>query len=236
MKFPDEILMAYVDGELDPATRAAVEAAMASDPALARAVERQRALGARLRAAYDDVVQEPVPDRLAALLAAPVAAPVVQLDARRPARRFTLPAWAAMAASLVAGVFVGMLVLRVPAAPFAELDGALVARGALATALDRQLAAEAASGAVRVGLSFRGRTGAYCRTFSLERDSALAGLACHEAGEWRLKVLSEAQVAAGELRAAAAMPPAVLRAVDAEIDGEPLDATAEAAARAAGWR
>jgi hypothetical protein len=32
------------------------------------------------------------------------------------------------------------------------------------------------------------------------------------------------------------MPAPVLRAVDATIDGEPLDAKAEAAARDAGWR
>jgi hypothetical protein len=32
------------------------------------------------------------------------------------------------------------------------------------------------------------------------------------------------------------MPLAVMHAVDASIDGEPLDAAAEAAARDAGWR
>jgi hypothetical protein len=49
-------------------------------------------------------------------------------------------------------------------------------------------------------------------------------------------VLAAAPAREGELRAAAAMPIAVLRAVDTRIAGEPLDAVAEAAARDAGWR
>ena len=47
-------------------------------------------------------------------------------------------------------------------------------------------------------------------------------------------VVPEAQE--GGLRTATAMPLEVLQAVDAAIDGEPLDATAELAARDAGWR
>ena len=36
MRFSDEVIMAYVDRELDAPTRAAVEAAMAEDSELAR--------------------------------------------------------------------------------------------------------------------------------------------------------------------------------------------------------
>ena len=42
MRFSDEMLMAYADGELDLVARAEIEAAMAKDPAVARAVERHR--------------------------------------------------------------------------------------------------------------------------------------------------------------------------------------------------
>ena len=44
MTFSDQTLSAYVDGELDAATRAALEAAMAGDPTLAGRIARQRAL------------------------------------------------------------------------------------------------------------------------------------------------------------------------------------------------
>lgn len=234
IKPTNEMLMAFADGELEGPERAAVEAAMAADPEVARAVERHRALRARLAVAWDDVMAEPVPARLAATLAAP-AAPVVDLASRRAPRRFGPPVWLAAAASLVVGVSVGLFVLRGPQSPFGTEDGVLVAQGALAQALDHRLAAEGSTAGVRLGLSFRDRQGAYCRTFSLEDGVPLAGLACRGGEGWQLRVLAASEPA-GELRTAAAMPQAVLSTVDAAIAGEPLDARAEAAARDAGWR
>src|SRR6185503_4414002 len=102
MRFSDEMLMAYADGELDLVARAEIEAAMAQDPAIARAVERHRAIAGKLRTAYDSVLEEPVPAELAALAADPENARVVELAAARGARRvavgrWQLPAWAAIA-------------------------------------------------------------------------------------------------------------------------------------------
>ena len=82
MRFSDEMLMAYADGELDLVARAEIEAAMAKDPAVARAVERHRALAGKIRTAYDGVLEEPVPAELAALVADPEDARVVELAAR----------------------------------------------------------------------------------------------------------------------------------------------------------
>jgi hypothetical protein len=242
MKLSDEMLMAYADGELDLVARAEIEAAMARDPEVARAVERHRATAAQIRGAYDGVLAEPVPERLAALVAGKGDAPIVNLAARRSSRRLEagplrLPAWAAMAASLAVGLFVGMLVMREPAAPFASVDGALVARGELDAALDSQLASTSADAStVRVGFSFRNRAGDYCRTFQMQRDASLAGLACRSGEAWQLQVLAAAPAREGEVQPAAAMPIAVLRAVDAAIEGEPLDAAAETAARDTDWR
>ena len=70
----------------------------------------------------------------------------------------------------------------------------------------------------------------------MHREAPLAGLACRSGEEWKLQVLATAPAHQGELRPAAAMPMAVLHAVDAAIEGEPLDAAAESAARDAGWR
>jgi len=243
MKFSDETLMAYADGELDLVARAEIEAAMAEDPAIARAVERHRAFAARVRSAYGGVLEEPVPERFADLVKGPVAAPVVDLAAKRAERaesratigRWRLPQWTALAASLAVGLFVGMLVMRGPSAPYEESAAGLVARGELDDALTQQLAGSVGTGRVRVGISFRDRGGAYCRTFHLEREAPLAGLACRSGEEWKLQLLAAASVHEGELRPAAAMPMAVLHAVDAAIEGEPLDAAAEAAARDAGW-
>ena len=62
----DEILVAYLDGELDPGLRLEIEAFIDSD---AETRERVTALamgGKLLRAAFDDVLHEPVPERLIA--------------------------------------------------------------------------------------------------------------------------------------------------------------------------
>ncbi|MGH8130226.1 MAG: anti-sigma factor family protein [Steroidobacteraceae bacterium] len=244
MRFSDEMLMAYADGELDLVARAEIEAAMADDPAIAHAVERHRAFAARLRSAYSGVLEEPVPERLADLVKGPVAAPVVDLASMRAERaqahalmgRWQLPRWSALAASVAVGLFVGMLLMRGPSAPYEESAVGLVAREELDVALTSQLASAASDSHVRVGISFRDRGGAYCRTFHLQREAPLAGLACRSGDEWKLQVLAAAPAREGELRPAAAMPMAVLHAVDAAIEGDPLDAAAEAAARDAGWR
>ena len=249
MKISDEMLMAYADGELDLVARAEVEAAIAADPAVAKAVERHRALAGRVRAGYQGVLEEPVPPKLSSMTAAPVAAPVVDLAAIRAERataksaavlpRWQLPQWSAMAAAVLLGLFVGVFVFRGPSEPWQETASGLVARGELDQALTTQLAGSVGTGApgsVRVNVSFRDHGGAYCRTFQLQRTAPLAGLACRENDEWRLRVLAPATAAGGELRTASALPIAVLQAMDSSIEGAPLDAAAEAAAREAGWR
>jgi hypothetical protein len=244
MKFSDEMLMAYADGELDLVSRAEIEAAMATDPAIRRAVERHRALAAKVKTAYQGVLDEPLPAKLASLTAAPVAAPVVELSAERAARqarrsapaRWGMPQWAAMAASVALGAMIGVFALRGPGAPFEETAAGLVARGELDAALTQQLAGSMGTGGPQVGITFRDRGGAYCRTFQVRHEAPLAGLACRAGDEWRVQLLAAAAAQEGELQQAAAMPMAVLQAVDAAIDGEPLDAQAESTARDSGWQ
>jgi anti-sigma factor RsiW len=65
-KHSDEALVAYLDGELDPAERRHVEAWLDADPAVR---ERLAALAHStdlVRSAYADIVNEPVPERLLA--------------------------------------------------------------------------------------------------------------------------------------------------------------------------
>ena len=62
----DELLIAYLDGELDADSADEVAAAIARDPALAREAQSLAETAAALRAAFDDVLHEPVPERLLA--------------------------------------------------------------------------------------------------------------------------------------------------------------------------
>jgi len=245
MNFSDETLMAYADGELDAASRAALEAAMAADPQLAQRVARHRALRARLRAALDPVLDEPLPERLlASVRGTPEprrAANVVPLK-RKAMPRWPWPQWGAIAASLIGGALLGPLLLRTPAGgAVVTRDGQVLASGALARALSEQLASDQPPGAaVQIGVSFRARNGDYCRTFVLRQKSALAGLACRGHEVWRLEVLAQNPLqpaaAAAYRPAGSALPASVARTLDELIAGEPLDAGAEAAARAGGWK
>lgn len=245
MTFPDEVLMAYADDELDTHARAAVEAAMASDPEIARRIAQHRALRGRVHSAFDKVLDEPVPERLLQVVrSAPAAHRGSNIVPLRPrgARRWAWPQWTAIAASLVVGVIAGRLVL-VPDAtgPIVVRGGQVVAGSTLARALSDQLAAnQPAAGAVRIGVSFRSKSGQYCRTFAWRQTAALAGLACRAADGWQVRVLAHVQSPAADSgsyrQAASPMPLAVIAAVGDQIAGEPLDAQSEAAARAKHWQ
>jgi hypothetical protein len=216
-------VMAYVDGELDAAARAAFEAEMNADPGLAAEVAAHRGLAGRLARTYGSVAHEPVPLRLT--LAAQAA------NEPKPLRQPWIP-WAAMAACLAVGVIGGRMTLSPPEP---SVGRELSTRTELARTLDRGLAADA--GEIRIGLTFRDQSGRYCRTFQSTPDR-LAGLACRGDAGWRLMTAS-AWTPAPEpayRTAASETPPAVLAAVDQAIRGETFDAAQEKAARDANWR
>lgn len=235
MTVTDEMLMAYVDGELDADMAAAVEAAAAGDADVAARLAQHRMLAGAVSGAFADIADEPVPQRLTALLGDDNK--VVSLDAAR-ARRLA-PAWSrwgTIAAGIAAGLVVG---LTLPRGEAPLVGGDMRANGQLASALDSQLASAPVEGAlVKVGLSFKAQDQRYCRTFTVTKGEGPAGLACRDGDGWtvRMAVAREAGPA-GDYRTAGGETPAeVLEAAQALMTGEPLDATAEAAARAKGWR
>lgn len=251
MTISDEELMAYADGELDDAQFAAqrtrLEAALQADPALERRVAEQRALRARLGKLHAEVLAEPVPERLLAVLAQRPAATVTDLGAHREARASAAPSrrrvatWCAMAASLLVAGGVGYLAYSQRGGnPLQLKNGELVARAGLDQALNQQLAGAApASSLVQMGVSFRARDGSYCRTFVLNQGHPVGGLACLRDADWHIKALAPIAPAAGSAEAyrlaASDMPGIVRSTAEQLIDGDPLDAAAEARARAAHW-
>jgi hypothetical protein len=244
--FPDEVLMAYADDELDAGTRAAVEAAMASDPEIAGRIARHKALRSRVHAAFNRVAGEPVPARLLEAVSGEPSdsrtGNVVPL--RRPrVRNWSWPQWTAIAASLIVGAIAARLMLAGVGSggPIAIRGDRMLAAGALSAALSEQLAgAQTAGDPVRLGVTFRSKSGQYCRTFTLHQPIALAGLACRTHDGWQLGVLARVESAAADSdayrQAASSMPAAVAAAVGEQIVGEPLDRRSEADARARHWR
>lgn len=231
MSFDPATVAAFVDGELDDLTARRIEREATSDPALAAEIARHRALKAQLAAHYAPVAEEPVPERLRALLTVDAAVDT-SLAERREARRlhFAPIHWGAVAASLALGLTLGLQPWA-PAANVGDANGTLVASGPLAEALDTQLASNQTPDArVRIGLSFRDGAGRFCRSFE---SAALNGIGCRDGGRWQLErtIRGQAgseyrQASSGELAAAAA----------AMMAGDPLDAEAERQARDAGWK
>ena len=246
--------MAYVDGELDPAARAQVEAAMRDDPQIEKYVAQQRALKAKIQHAYAADLAEPVPERLVAAAhgRGSVGDPhVVDLGRARAASeskslrlRWRQPQWrplVSMAASLVIGIGVGFLAWRHSDSNMIQnAHGALVAGGPLAQGLSSQLAGDRSpTSAVEIGLSFLTKSGDYCRTFTIVGEASSAGLACRHAERWEVRALAQSGAVkddGSEYRtASSSLPPAIATAVEEQISGEPLDRTGEIAARKAGW-
>jgi hypothetical protein len=247
MTFSDEQLMAYVDGEASAEARAAIDAARTADVELAARLERYRMQRELLRRSFEDVLNEPIPERLIhAARHAPMGdSNVVGLTRARAPREKTAPArwswpqWSAMAASLVVGLILGQaLLVQRDTRLVVVRDGRLTAVADLSSALTNQASGNA--GPISIGLTYRSKSGEYCRTFTSARDMTVAGVACREGDTWNVRVLSEidgsGDTATGYRMAGAELPPVVLQAVEADIVGEPLDAAAENAARLADWR
>ncbi len=254
MRFSDETLMAFADGELSEEEAAGVRDAMAGDAALAARVERFRYVRRALRATYDSVAREPIPERFRALLgdmalsepepapaapAAPLVADLAAVRVARTQRLFTPPVWAAMAASVMVGVLVGSTLMRPASSLFAMESGQLRAGAQLTHVLDTRLASDAdnANAALHVGVSFHAQDGAYCRTFdSIEGRKAVSGLACRQPEAWVVRIATTEAVVESEYRQAGSAAPAVMSMVDSMIAGDPLTDAQERAAREHNWR
>jgi hypothetical protein len=229
MAIDDDMLMAFADGELDELGAARVERAIAEDSDLRVRLEQQQRLRATLAAHYGPAAEEEVPARLRAMLETNVVA-------FAPAR--PRPMWqsfAALAATLVIGLALGRTLLIPAGGPVGIENGAMVAQGPLAEALETQLAStQAPESATRIGVSFAAVDGRLCRTFE---GAALSGLACRGDSGWQLMMTAPgAGGARSDYRQAGSGNALVAQAAQEAMAGEPLDADAERRARDSGWR
>lgn len=218
MAIDNETLIAYLDGELTAEGFAAVEAALAADPALAGRLDRLAACDERLRRSYQAVLEEPVPPALiAAILAAPDprrrAAPTPRAAPARPVPTGWWPRlkdgadrWlggrSGLALASLASVAMGVWLIVSRPAP-ADGDWALragepVTERSLLVALETAPSGrevEAAGRQYVVLASFERHDGAVCREFNLSGNASDAadhlGVACRQAaGVWELAVVA----------------------------------------------
>jgi len=244
---PDELLIAYVEDRLDRAERERIELAVARDGQLGQRVAHLRAAQSRRQGASGGALQErrrrtpteapehshPVGPAQIIDLARVRAERMRRVE--RTHRTRTAARGLGLLAGLLIGLFAGWFIERWSSGDnLTEFRaGALLARGALQSALNEQLAGDTAPrGGVRIGVSLRARAGGYCRTFELGGSALTDGLACKVADRWRLLALVDSSAPSHVFTP---LPPALLAAVGANTSGQPLDASAESQARRNGW-
>jgi hypothetical protein len=242
-----ETLSAFIDGELDATERAQVAVLVDSDPKLKAYIAEQEQLRATLHAAFAHVIAEPIPERLLVTAADTPVSFRVRLrrwlgaaGARQKSStgRFVVPALT-MALGLIVGVGVERTSLSTNDFATSPSTGAIVARAELAQTLDQRLASEEQRGAARIGVTFRDKAGALCRSFEVISNGATTdGFACHHDGDWQVGALISAPPSGTNSTytlAGSSMPDSVRDAIAAHMEGAPLDAAAERRARDQGW-
>lgn len=223
----EELLSAYLDGELDEARMAEVEARLEQDAVFAARFERLGAADDAVRAAFDPVLELPVPGRLIATARGTELPPPAANDNRRA---FWLGG-GAIAASLVAGLLF-----------FAQPQGSgddvqLALNAALESTPSGQTVEVPGQGRLTPQLSFASNDGGFCREFALaDAGKSRVGLACRSGGKWSVEALVQGGRVQGEGYATAGEAQGTLDRIEqAKRAGDPLTAQEEAALIARNW-
>jgi anti-sigma factor RsiW len=117
-------LQAYVDGRLDPARRAVVDGWLAARPEEAERVAAYRRLGGEVRAAYQAMLSEPLPEGLVRLGG----------RARRLRQAALAAAWVALGVALGAIATLELKAARPGSSPLASESAIMARRAAVAHA------------------------------------------------------------------------------------------------------
>ena len=236
MTLTPEQIAAFADGELEGAELAQAEQAVANDEALAAEVAQHRALKAQLGAHFAPVLDQPVPDHLAAMLKSgsdTQQGEVISLGAARQKRGLApfVRRWVPIGGSAIAAALIAAIVLpgsgsNTPADGYAGTQ--------LAAALDTQLVASQDSQAdTRILLSFENGAGQLCRTY---RGQGAGGIACRDDNGWKIETeMGLDGTQSTEFRQAGSEAGLMAAAQDMAAGGA-LDADQEAEAKARGWR
>ncbi len=215
--FTDEMLMAYVDGEIDAAQRERLSERLAEDAELRERLKVFRETDRSLNRHYDDVLHQPVPAHILDLVRnADVKTQPEGLIQRIAARLRGRPGavsgprmrWvaASAAAALAVGIGIGTWLDTGPVTPagdrFALLsvnNNHLWAQGALKDALERVgsgdekswEAAPGETGKIYPVLTFKDRAGQFCREYAVTAspEASAVGIACRRnTGRWSIEI------------------------------------------------
>jgi hypothetical protein len=244
----DEILSAFIDGELPAEEMEEVRREIEKSAALAARVEALKNADRAVASIYQAIDNEPMPqsvlDLLAAKDGAAASSNVVSFAPRRAgggARYW--PAALAASVALAAGIGLGVQF----SAGGALIAGTIDEGNPLFAALETTPSAETVKLSSGRGatftpvLSFRSQAGDICREFSLSSGArANRAVACRGEGEWTIEFAVAAAPPATDSGAYATASSGLNAAFDSFVDGlianEPFAPEEEAALIEAGWK
>lgn len=247
----NELLSAYIDGELAADDAARLAERLAIEPELMRRLEAMRSGDAAVRAVYAKLDETPLPDSVSRMLDSQreeaTTGRVVALTRRAKPRFFSLPVAIAASVALIAG----FLALRQPPvvpqldAVDALVAGQLDAGGEIQDFLERGMSGQLQSlgdaAQMQVVLSFERDGGGFCRQlYVAATDRSVHGVACRGPSGWQLEAVAtgDAGATGGQFQpASGSIPEAVSRRVDALIGArDVLSTEEEKTAISSGWR
>jgi hypothetical protein len=202
----EETLLALADGDLQGEEAAIIEAAVAEDPALREALRRLRLSSRGIAQAFDETLNEPVPERLLA-----AARGAGSQKSRRLLHPWVTPwAWGLAASLATFAIGLGSSYLLFPASggyiPAAEAPSDLLAarfevtlQSALDDGKEDQIfpyaSPDIGQGTIKLGGRFTMASGSECREFWREETKGNAqlsdhGIACRGVnGSWSMMIL-----------------------------------------------
>jgi hypothetical protein len=229
----DELISAYLDGELDQDKRALVEHWLASDNGAAARLERIRNADSLIRRAIPTIATSADDPIAAMIMGTP---PVNVVVFKRP--------WVRRAAAIAAACVMGLLVGRFSAPNFVSLERAAGQQMYVSAELARVLdvtpsgaTAPVMGGEVQMALSVQTESGVVCREFrTVAGARSVDAVACNEGGGWRMIVQAAVPRESGRYTTAGADASPTEAAINALGGAIVLDAREEEALIRAGWR
>ena len=237
-RLSDEMITAWLDGEVTAEQRSDIETAIAASPELGVRVARLARADRLLAPAFAEALNSAIPERFEAVIGrsrrgggfAGFREALSSLLSPRPL--------AMAAASLVVGVMLGGVILSgspTAAGIASDSEGRMIADNAIAQSL-ASAASGAAAGPVSIRLSIVDEGGRYCRQFE---TPAAAGLACLEGEAWVIDTLSRtgggSSADGAYVMADGSTDPAISAALERLGVRHVLDSREESVAIASGW-
>jgi hypothetical protein len=244
----DELLVAYVDDELDTQQRSMVRAVLDRNPALSRRADEMRLARDLLREAFPLQPEVAVPARIESA-ATQLAAACTRQSSSRKATGFRYRRSHAIAAGLVLCMAAASYLVLRPASDerrpmvtaLTEIRPENPLHGVLESTASAQLVKiPGEDAAVRAVLTFQAKDGRFCREFEILADSGSStGIACRQEGHWRTEVVASG-VAVPEdgfyyTPAGGSDEAAIAEVFEGLVQGEPLSIDEETRVLAAGW-